>query len=689
MNPARRRNDQEQLQLLTPPMELQIQSPIPDEIEASVSSPWEVEIPEDQKMKILNAKEFQIGKILNAMGIADSPLRGSFGLSSKAAAEIQERLELCKFLDANRKNLWPIIMGIHPSGLPRDYKDFLEYHATEGPNPYWKQVHTLVESMKNTRGTPPKKLRDFVSWIQDTAQMEDAEDEMTAIAIDTIKSAVVMEGVLTAEAEDMCYGCEITITFEEEHTWGYQKYSSTFMSGNGEEYSCISKRLKNSNGIVSWIGSWLQETVDQRNRNRKSAALRARAITKAPESLLREIRIHLRDKLILIPWNEIASKALPDQGRREISNARMIVYYVYSQENGLHVEIRHIAPINITCKAPEFEFVNFGGYDEKHKENIMQVRATMQQCSTEAMLSSASASIRKLLVDHDSEFFKMSQEIPSEETDENYSRHALPLLWSGTGLGPVHESCEKHRRTFFAIIQNLQSVVKMLRVIAEKRKNYGYAKRYPEISWGANAGRVSFEKIYPIQLLDKFKASQLVPITGLPPIAGSMIGFTGKHGEGKTTVLEAILAYVYLGQSGIPIFGKEFRMALYDTLGMIFLARGDGSTCQLIVQEVEKLIRHLDENGCGRAFVVLDELGTGTQESAGLKFGQEVLEGLKRRNVSVVFSTQITALAKHMKNQGIEIFQVNQGHEIKPGIGTGKLDELVEESGLGKLLKQR
>jgi len=115
---------------------------------------------------------------------------------------------------------------------------------------------------------------------------------------------------------------------------------------------------------------------------------------------------------------------------------------------------------------------------------------------------------------------------------------------------------------------------------------------------------------------------------------------------------------------------------------------GKGSTAQVLVTKIANVLRGVAKFKNHQVVVMLDELGTGTQQDAGLKLGQDVLKKLHKDGFSVYFSTQILELAHWVEdNLGGKCFKMGKNHTIEPGIANGAMNDLREKSGLNMLLQ--
>ena len=143
-----------------------------------------------------------------------------------------------------------------------------------------------------------------------------------------------------------------------------------------------------------------------------------------------------------------------------------------------------------------------------------------------------------------------------------------------------------------------------------------------------------------------------------------------------------------MAQSGLSIFGIDFTLNVKTRIGMSFLERGGGSTLQLLLRKSKEILKSLDGTGQNGTLLVVDEVGTGTQELDGLAFGELFLAKLAKSGCSVIFSTQITNLAKYAeRNLNAECFTFDLSHRISPGIGSGGIETLIDQMKMKKLLQ--
>ena len=71
----------------------------------------------------------------------------------------------------------------------------------------------------------------------------------------------------------------------------------------------------------------------------------------------------------------------------------------------------------------------------------------------------------------------------------------------------------------------------------------------------------------------------------------------------------AVVTNIFLAQSGLPVFGQGFRLNVKDVLGMMFIERGSGSTCELLLDKIVKILKEIKHVHNSKVVLVLDEVG--------------------------------------------------------------------------------
>ena len=136
------------------------------------------------------------------------------------------------------------------------------------------------------------------------------------------------------------------------------------------------------------------------------------------------------------------------------------------------------------------------------------------------------------------------------------------------------------------------------------------------------------------------------------------------------------------------MLGERFEFNPKKAIGLLFLpARGVGSTIQTVLRKMRKITKGIKHYKPHEVVVVLDELGTATQERGGEELGLRLLATVNELGVSVIFSSQILGLVeKACERFNALPYQFDAKHRLSPGIGDGGLDKLLRRTGLDREL---
>lgn len=206
---------------------------------------------------------------------------------------------------------------------------------------------------------------------------------------------------------------------------------------------------------------------------------------------------------------------------------------------------------------------------------------------------------------------------------------------------------------------------------------------------------VKFDSLVPVHLIgqpvaerDPLSASDLRPIRDLSKLNGQIVFLTGHHAGGKTVTEESVAQAVWLAQCGLPVFGENVSFNPKEVLAAVFIERGAGSTAELLLSKLTAVLDVVITSDPARTLVIVDELGTGTQEVDGDDLARQILAKLRSVGCSVLCSTQIQSLARHAESDlGALMFNVSRDNRtIEPGIAAGDLSGLADHVGLSKYL---
>lgn len=635
---------------------------------------WKSEIKDFERLKVINPCDFPADSIINGLGIGNSTLAKSFGICNQE--EIEQRQSLMRFLIEYQEITDWICGQAIPFNLPTQAEDFLEFFdPEERHNPYWQKVRDFIGLLLKGSNLS-SRLQTLAAVLESSLPLEDFEKKMVEIIADHVQNIAVIEGVMNF---DVYFGQEAGepkfqatgIEYIDSQTHGHRMYSFALNAAKKHHYPNWTQNKWNP---LNWlgIGKLFKKAVDKMNTNERKKAYQDMVIGKASPGLISDISKgvlkELKQLRLNYKWHNVWAQ----------------VYFSYSK-NGLKLQIYGL---NSRIEKPHksFEFDEYEGYSPERLKIIEKVRQECIEVIGEDRRSMENAKLRAIIREQSPTFFEEKFSVPSPNTDKEHRWFAITNLYESPALKATYQALKEHRDFFEKQIDILYEVSLLATRFQIKAKELGASICYPEIL-GNGHHLIAFEEIFPIHLLFRPDRKKLVPIKNLPQINGQMIGLTGYHGGGKTVTSLSIIDNIFLAQSGLPVFGRGFRLNIKEVLGMVFIERGEGSTCELLLKKIKTVLEGIQGVDGSKIVLVLDELGTGTQEASGLELGRDLLSKLGRSKISVLFSTQITSLAEFAsKNLNTQCFKFDANHKITPGIGKGGMEDLRERIGLNKLL---
>ena len=661
--------------------------------------PHQISYPKDLKiwdkkattMKIINSADFPKDEIFYGLGIDSSPLLPSFGAIDPS--EIRGRQEVMQWLHKNRKIERWLLKNPISFVLPHSENDFLSYFNPNRPNPYWSAISRFIK-MVDESVSPPSRILELRNFYNDSLLLEQDENKMVKIMTEKIQEAAAIEGLaifsvqfgsvplLTKPVQNEAgikrnVFAPSSLKLITEETSGYKKFSFALnQASNHSEPAWTRKRY------LGWLNNFCHFVNKWRNGLELKKAYKGTIINRASEALIKDIENGIIAKL-RFDWNNIE---LSNNRKKRIDDSRDLiikVYYSYSRD-GLQLKIYGLED-DIEKSDPSFEFNNYGGFGKKKLQALKQ---TVERYAEEATdYRQAVWNARKMIEIEQTipNLFKDQFLVPSPKTDSEYKWFAIQNLYSDPSVNKICLAVQEHRNfssEHLTIVRNMAFLSKQVRTTATKLHT---KISFPQI---LDTGHVvEFDNLFAIHLLHNPSVKKIIPVTGMEALNGKPICFTGKHNGGKTSTALAVAITVFLAQSGIPIIGEGFSFNPKEILGLVFVSKGEGSTCTNLVDKMKDLLSGIQNTDGSKVILVLDELGIATQESDGYDFGVKVLNAIDRSHASLLFTTQITKLAEYAVNKlgGIS-YQFERDHKMSRGIGDGGLEQLCEERGLSEYL---
>jgi len=669
---------------------------------------------------LINGEDFPIQNILKWLNIGTV---GSRFFGNCDGDEARERLSIMKFFYDNPDFISLAQELRNYCSVPNREENFRDfYDPRREHNPFWENYHQLIAFLE-AKGIEklPSRIRIFYDAIISFRALEADEKEMVRIVGEMLEANAVMEGAMVIPFNVYRGSESCNCDWEKSRVELFFGHK-TFSYGLSEaRQMSLPDWLVSKKGwryrLFSWNwGKIVRQRVSSYNQAMKKRALRSMVLKYCPEEIKKDVVTALAGILASRAVRDIEGGGKASTGFLHAfpmgADLEATVYFAYGdryqdggKKDGLAVKILDIryAEGNVMPANAFFSLFNrsdFEGYSSERKKTIEAGREHLGKICQDLSRSLANERLRYEISKASSELklfgpagwdvFANCHDAPSPLTDSVHKWRVLDNIYRQPEISPVYSAVSN----FYFFTANLLGELKLMQEVLSqfmaKASEIGATVCFPEIlPEGKNV--VEFSELYPLHLdltVDGEKVRP-VPINNLPPLNGRMIGLTGRHGGGKTVVEHTIAGNVYLALSGLPVFGKKFRLNPKTHIGLVFVEGVKGrSVAQTLLDKTEKLFLGIRDVPQSRVVVIVDELGSNTQAEDGLVFGQRVLKTLATMpDTSVIFSTQILQLAKFAEAElGAKCFFVNKEHRLNSGIRGGEFSDLVDESKLKGIL---
>ncbi len=634
-------------------------------------------------INFINPQEFKRSDLLRKLGLKWLPWVDSFGTSDRE--EILRRQRLIRLFVENLKFTWALNdwndLG---SSVPTRGQAFLDHFNPENKhNPFWKKVNDVChafEQARNSGNEIPAEAEELFRFINATKEAQEAlETEWADQVAEKIHKAAEFQGMVTIRVENRGYKGQKNSRIVHSSSYGYRLYS--YHLSSAYKLWDIKRWMKSK--VFSAFRSFFK-WINKRKVRRKYTHL---FIEGLPQPIRSAINLYI---------NNIFDRFhLKDDEQIELR-----CYFNYNQE-GLRLRIISLDFIQERKTrigyAPQLSDT-FEGFSKTQKRQIARMNKRMQRKAQKLnRLSHRVLAALGFISKKAPNLLGYGSEIKSKEIDLKYQWPTFSgMLADNPDLAEKYSKIDNYRKYITEQFKILKQINSIAIAFINKAEKIGRSLSFPKIL-GPDEHLFSFEELYPIHLIgrkkrgngnEQIKAKDIVPIRSLVPLNGQMLAFTGQNASGKTVAEEAIVHEIFCAQSGFPTFGIKVALNPKSKIGMVLLERGDGSTVQLMVEKMARVLKEVKESAQNGSVVVLDEVGTGTNSSAGIAIGQKFLQAFAKAGCSMVFSTQIPELAQFTEEELEAIcFNFEFDHTISPGIGTSDADRLIEQLGVDELLR--
>jgi len=632
-----------------------------------------------KKIDFVNPEDFRKEKLLKILGLNKSELQNSFGIAERD--EIVKRQRLIRFFIEN-PNLMKFFLcyDFGATDLPTEGQYFLDYfNPKKKHNPFWRLVNGFIKNI-SMRQKAPQEVLSLVNFLQETkTDLEAEERKMVDGIAKEVQKATYLEGTIDF-GQDGGYLVVKGRNLRDSEVYGYKRYSYG-LSGRW-------KKREVPNWAFEWssIISWFFEAYFKiHNRISSRLFYSPLIIDRIPESILSAVSGFIQSKISGFPQFRYSDDVV------------VKMYFRYSKD-GLQIRLLNV----LTTRAEDRNYISpigfirddFPGYGWRELRRIRERNMVFTRQADKIRHKLYSYKLVNLIEEEIPGICDKLINIDSKRVDLKFKWYAVSALYRDPAFRESYERIKKYRDYFRSNMDTLRSVASVAKTLMKRSKEWSKPLCFPEILEDAQH-LVSFKVLEPIHLISETKpgseevltSADLVSIASLCPLNGQVVGFTGQNAGGKSATKEAIVNAIFLAQSGLPVFGRDFSLNVKRQVGMVFLERGSGSTCELLLRKTKAMLESVNGTGQNGIVLVLDEVGTGTQEIDGFSYGKKLLKKLADSHYSVLFSTQITDLAKYARDElNAECFTFDLQHQIKPGIGRGGIEKLMNEIGIDRLL---
>jgi hypothetical protein len=645
-----------------------------------------------KKMRVINDQDLHFNASLRNQGIDSNSLVPSFGIVD--SAEIRKRQNIIRFF-MEKEDLRHLVLqtNLNCADIPMEENAFLRnFPENNGENPFWKVVDEFIEKTHNHshggQNGYPEEMVEFIRVLKQTRETAEEEDRYFSekVAAEVLKSTELIGMVSFTRGDSSNASWNVGEAFG----CGFQKYS--YLTANWCNWE-VPDWADNPLARFSGLKLLVKGVVALFNVIKGKDRYKAMAITETP-------------KVIISAMHNFVCRALADAPKAEFYDngtcrcgEAIVLYYTYDK-NGLRVYLSDISTNgkNDVMAMPMESIFNgvsrFKGFSRVKRGAISKFNRVVKKSfgQTRDCLKFAIA-LTKFLESRKINLLDEGCLIKNKKVEMAYQWYSIPAICE-TICRDEYDQARKYRTYVKNHFEQLKPIAELAETLLAKSKEWKIGLSFPEIL-GSSSHLIAFDSLSPVYLIGRAKwtgmskdreitAKDLIPLKGIS-LNGQIIGLTGQNAGGKTVTLETMVDNLIQAQSGLPIFGQGFKFNPKKAIALMFLERGEGSTFQLQLNKAKEVIRAAQEFLPEELVIVIDELGTGTQEADGELFGNRLLKTLAAHKPSIVFSTQIPRLAEYSQELGSQCYQFDLAHKIDKGIGKSGAEALMAEVGLSEM----
>lgn len=655
---------------------------------------WNADIKEEDKIRIINEEDFNLEKVLKLLGINNSRLVDSFGITDRE--EIIRRQNILR-LFIERPDIRKFFLKnplFNKLRIPFGSQEFLDhFNPSKKHNPFWQLLHSLIEKMdfrkdKQKGKNVSKEFNEILDFIETTAdKAEEREKSLSGSVANKLSRSVQFNGMVTFRVN----GNGSNSRLVKEKVIGYKKYSFG-LTGILPKIN-VPKWTKKK--VAEWcfgIGYFLRLVIWFYNWIRGMFFYAPLVITELPIAVEGSLK-------------KFVAKLLLGTYDLNLPSDFFVDIHFYYERDGLHAQVVSVQ-VDVereNCRVFYGFDYDFEGYSPFTKTKIAVANVNLHNKLIERYRRNYDLKLMNLFEKNVPGSCDGSIILPmTYDMEMECGWYAVKELLTGPALEDFYRGVDDYRSWVREHLLILKDVAEIAEMLLCKVKRWNMPLNFPEIT--ENGEHVfTFNQLYPFHLIGRkkvvnqkgIKPREIRPVRNFPPLNGDRVIIVGPNKSGKT-VLNVLFPYtILLAQSGLPNFGEKLRLNIKKILGLVFIeGQGEGSLTELFMYKTMKVMEGIREVPREDIFIVMDEVGTGNQ----IVIGEEIKDGVEAgldilfelEACSVVGNTQLYELAERSnKELGVQCLHLDRDYQINEGIGgTGGLDDLMKEVGINKFLSR-
>lgn len=630
------------------------------------------------EINVIYRDDFDEKGLLNKLNLADSPLKSSFGISD--TDEIERRQIILSELMTKGAPSEPELSGCSSaSRIPTsDGADFL-YHMRE--HVFWKSMEPVMESLAAV-AKEGSELRRLVDFLKSTKGHQIKLEQKLFVGVsDVLKNVLEVSGIVEiifngSHLDRSDYNIKVKkLDVIGRHRFNYSASEEKPAPRWTEEvWSYVTGLRYVRRGINQLANKW-----------RRWRKFRPTLITELPVELLRALVNGTKDI-----WQDCPRT-------RNTSDTIGIKVFFNLDGSGLRIEFLEASKYadggELSMRSNSDRSTNVTTCDflsTKKQRVLSEMRDVVYRSFAQREFNRI---VTEFIQETCPDFATSGKSVPTNFLDKRLRYKYLDdVLFLRPELAKKLAEIQEYRAYMREHLDLLSKIAGVAKPLLDCSKKWKIPLSFPTILSGSEH-RVAFSRLDPIHLIgykegDKtLGPSDLRPISSSISLNGQMVALSGQNAGGKTVIEESVVIALYLAQSGLPIFGSGLEFNPKKVIGLMFVERGAASMLDLMLSKADRIIEVANNTPPHQMIVILDELGSGTQQGSGRNVGRIILKKLHDSGCSVMFSTQITELVEDAKNDfQANTFGVDLEHRVTPGIRGGNVEALIRRRGYANLL---